>query len=62
MISLYYLLVKGAKIVRVYYLTKENTVTANAVAEFLEVLAYNKYNLIGSAVYANNKNRQTRLS
>ena len=61
MISLYYLILKAAKIVRVHYLTKEDSAAANTVAEFLEVLAYNKNDLIGGAIYANNKNRQTRL-
>ena len=61
MISLYYLLLKAAKIVGVHYLTKEDSAAANTVAEFLEVLAYYKNDLIGRAIYANNKNRQTRL-
>jgi len=53
--------VKAAKIVRVHYLINDDTVAANTVAEFLEVLAYNKNSLVGGAIYANNKNRQTRL-
>lgn len=61
MVALYYLLVKVAKILRVYYLIREDRNKATDVAEFLEVLGYNKNNLIGNALYVNNKKRQTKL-
>ena len=60
-ISLFYLMMSAAKIIRVYFLVREETATANDVAEFLEVLNFSKNVLIGGAVYASNKNRQTRL-
>ena len=55
MISLYYLLIKAAKIIRVFYLVREETVKATETAEFLEVLSYNKNILIGGAIYNNIK-------
>jgi hypothetical protein len=61
MLSLYYLLVKVAKILRVYYLIREDRNKATDMVEFLEVLGYNKNNLIGNALYNNNKIRQTKL-
>ena len=61
MISLYYLLIKAAKIIRVSNLVKDESIKAAETAEFLEVLAYNKNNLIGGAMYNNNTNRLTRL-
>ena len=61
MLSLYYLLVKCARIIRVRYLVQEKKQKAEAVAEFLELLKDEKHNLLGSATYATNKNRQTKL-
>jgi hypothetical protein len=61
MISVYYLLIKAAKIVRVHYLIREERARADDASEFLEVLAFNKHSLIGGAVYNSNRNRQTRL-
>lgn len=61
MINLYYLLVKVAKIIRVYQMTRDNDDSARDVAQFLEVLAFNKNTLIGGAVYNTNKARNTRL-
>lgn len=61
MINMYYLLIKVAKILRVYELTRDNDDGATDVAQFLEVLSFNKHTLIGGAVYNTNKARNTRL-
>jgi len=61
MMSLYYLLIKCAKIIRVRFLTRNKDIEASQTMEFLEVLREEKHTLIGSAIYVTNKNRNTRL-
>ena len=61
MLSLYYLLVKCGRIIRVRCLVQGQKQQATAVAEFLELLKDEKHNLVGHAMYATNRNRQTKL-
>jgi integrase len=60
-LALYYLLIKAAKILKVFYLVKNDNLKSSETAEFLDVLHFSKDSLIGGAIYNTNKNRNTKL-
>ena len=60
-IALYYLLKKAAKILKASYLMDDEDDKAAEIDKFVHVLALNENILFGSAVYALNQRRQTRL-
>jgi hypothetical protein len=60
-LALYYLLVKAAKIVKVFYLVKNDSIKSTETSEFLDVLNFSKDTMIGGAIYNTNKNRNTKL-
>jgi len=60
-ISLYYLLLKLAKFVRIKHLINENDTSAAEVEKFEQVLKLNYTFLFGDAIYTVNKNRETKL-
>jgi len=61
MVSLFYLLRKCARIIRVHRLKQDESGLAHEITEFLEVLDIEKNTLIGGAVYNNNNRRQVHL-
>jgi len=60
-LSVYYLLVKAAKIVKVFHLKNNDDARAVQTGDFLDVLHSCKHELIGGAIYNTNKKRQTKL-
>jgi len=60
-IAVYYLLIKAAKTLKVFYLIRRDKEKANETAEFLDVLRESKDTFIGGAIYNTNKNRNTQL-
>jgi hypothetical protein len=60
-LALYYLLVKAAKIVKVFYLVNNDSIKSTETGEFLDVLHFSKDTMIGGAIYNTNKNRNTKL-
>jgi hypothetical protein len=60
-LAVYYLMIKVAKIVRVFHLVSNDNARATETAEFLDVLHFSKDNMIGGAIYNTNKNRNTNL-
>jgi len=60
-LAVYYFLVKAARIVKVYHWVNDDSVKATEVTEFLDVLNFSKFNMIGGAIYNTNQNRQTKL-
>jgi len=60
-VALFYLLKKTAKILKATYLMNDDDDKAAEIDKFVHVLALNENVLFGSAVYALNQRRQTRL-
>ena len=60
-IALYYLLIKTAKIIKVYHLINDRNDLASRTSEFIEVLQISKQDIIGGAIYNTNNNRQEKL-
>jgi len=60
-LAVYYLLVKAAKIVKVFHLINNDDIWAIQTGDFLDVLHSCKHELIGGAIYNTNKKRQTKL-
>lgn len=62
-LAVYYLLVKAAKIVKVFvfHLKGNDDARAAQTGDFLDVLHSCKHELIGGAIYNTNKKRQTKL-
>ena len=61
MISLYYLVMKSARIIRVFYLVRQESAKATETAEFMDVWKLSKHQILGGAVYNNNRNRAVKL-
>ena len=60
-LSLYYLVKRTAKIVKIVYLVREDDSTAASVDKFLDVFTINYNLLFGDALYQLNKKRQMKL-
>jgi len=60
-IAVYYLLIKAAKTLKVFYLIRREKTKANETAEFIDVLRESRDIFIGGAIYNTNKNRNTQL-
>jgi hypothetical protein len=60
-LAVYYLLIKVAKIVKVFHLINNDDTRAQETSEFIDVLHYSKDSMIGGAIYHTNKNRNTKL-
>lgn len=60
-IAIYYLLIRSAKIIKVFHLIKNDNVQAEQTGQFLDVLHFSKDSFIGGAMYNTNKHRNTNL-